>query len=304
MKNTLQPLVSIVIITYNSSAYVLETLESAKAQTWKNVELIVTDDCSPDNTVEICKDWIEKNKERFIRTELITVPVNSGISLNCNRGIKASAGEWIKIIAGDDILKDNCIEDLLNFAVENPEAEFIISDLEEIDNQSRPLLHKTTQDTGLRHFLKGKTAQEQLKNYARWPEFLNSPTFFFKKETMAAIGYYDDEFKIYDDMCLIFKINAYNKKIFYLDKSTVKYRIHEHAISRSSSKKINDKRDKEAYEIFKKYRKPHLSLLNPIDLSVYYECWLYYRYKGFFGHKGIAVLKKFSLFYWYSRCFV
>ena len=76
------------------------------------------------------------------------------------------------------------------------------------------------------------------------------------------------------------------------------------AISRSSSKKINDKRDKEAYEIFKKYRKPHLSLLNPIDLSVYYECWLYYRYKGFFGHKGIAVLNKFSLFYWYSRCFV
>ena len=69
-------------------------------------------------------------------------------------------------------------------------------------------------------------------------------------------------------------------------------------------KKINDKRDKEAYEIFKKYRKPHLSLLNPIDLSVYYECWLYYRYKGFFGHKGIAVLNKFSLFYWYSRCFV
>ena len=59
------PLVSIIVITYNSSKYVLETLESAKAQTYQNIELIVTDDCSNDNTVEICRKWIEENKERF-----------------------------------------------------------------------------------------------------------------------------------------------------------------------------------------------------------------------------------------------
>ena len=304
MKNSIHPLVSIVIITYKSSAYVLETLESAKVQTYRNIELIVTDDCSPDNTVEICKDWIEKNKDRFVRTELITVPVNTGISLNCNRGIKASSGEWIKIIAGDDILKDNCIADLLNFADENPEAEFIISDLEVIDNQSRPLKPNATHDKGLKYYFSAKTAKQQLKNYARWPAFLNSPTFFFKKETMANIGYYDDEFKIYDDMCLIYKINSYNKKIFYLNKSTVKYRIHDNAVSRVSNKLVNDKREKEAYGIFKKYRKKQLCIFNPLDLSVYYESWLFYRYKGIYGHKGLAVLNKFSLFYWYSRYFV
>ena len=48
------PLVSINVITYNSSKFVLETLESAKAQTYQNIELIVSDDCSTDNTVEIC----------------------------------------------------------------------------------------------------------------------------------------------------------------------------------------------------------------------------------------------------------
>jgi alpha-1,3-rhamnosyltransferase len=68
-----QPLVSIVVITYNSSDYVLETLESAKDQTYKNIELIISDDCSTDNTVEICKNWLEENKERFKHTELITV---------------------------------------------------------------------------------------------------------------------------------------------------------------------------------------------------------------------------------------
>ena len=104
-----QPLVSIIVITYNSSKYVLETLESAKAQTYQNIELIVSDDCSIDNTVEICREWIENNKERFVRTELITAEKNTGIPANCNRGVKAAQGEWVKLIAGDDILYNNCI---------------------------------------------------------------------------------------------------------------------------------------------------------------------------------------------------
>ncbi len=58
----LNPLVSIIVITYNSSKYVLETLESAKAQTYQNIELIVSDDGSTDNTIEICKIWIEKTR--------------------------------------------------------------------------------------------------------------------------------------------------------------------------------------------------------------------------------------------------
>ena len=97
------PLVSISVITYNSSKYVIETLDSAKAQTYQNIELIISDDCSTDNTVEICKNWINDNKERFVRTELITVKKNTGISPNCNRANNAANGEWIKEIAGDEI---------------------------------------------------------------------------------------------------------------------------------------------------------------------------------------------------------
>ena len=64
-------LVSIVVITYNSSHYVLETLESIKSQTYKNIELIVTDDCSSDDTIFLCQNWIEKNKSNFVRTSLL-----------------------------------------------------------------------------------------------------------------------------------------------------------------------------------------------------------------------------------------
>lgn len=67
------PLVSVSVITYNSAKTVIETLDSIKAQTYQNIELIVSDDCSTDNTVEICRDWLTKNEKRFVRMELITV---------------------------------------------------------------------------------------------------------------------------------------------------------------------------------------------------------------------------------------
>ena len=85
-------LVSIVVITYNSSKYVLETLESAKAQTYQNIELIITDDCSTDNTVAVCKEWLEKNEDRFVKAELVTSPCNTGVPANLNRGVKKAQG--------------------------------------------------------------------------------------------------------------------------------------------------------------------------------------------------------------------
>ena len=58
--------VSVVVVTYNSSDFILETLESISHLNWKEIELIVTDDCSKDDTVEICRDWLKQNGQRFL----------------------------------------------------------------------------------------------------------------------------------------------------------------------------------------------------------------------------------------------
>ena len=65
LMNRFNPLVSAVIITYNSAKYVIETLDSIKAQTYQNIELIVSDDCSTDETTTLVKEWLEKNGNRF-----------------------------------------------------------------------------------------------------------------------------------------------------------------------------------------------------------------------------------------------
>jgi alpha-1,3-rhamnosyltransferase len=304
MNELKQPLVSIVVVTYNSSRFVFETLESVKKQTWQNIELIVTDDCSTDNTLDICGEWVEKNKERFIRTEILTVNSNTGIPSNNNRAIKNSCGEWIKLIAGDDILLTTCIEDNVEYVIKNPDARFVVSELVEInDNGIFINNEKENEQKGkmLKYFFNTKTAQEQLKAYARWPVFLNAPSFFISKKLLKEIDYFDDEYKIFDDMPLIYRVNSYGTIIQFMNKITVKYRIHDKSISRNQAN--SDERDKEVLTIFMKYRRRNLKKTNLIDLSVFYERWINYCWKGIRGHKGHLVLNKLSFFYWYLKLY-
>ena len=86
--NPTQPLVTVAVIAYNSSKTVVETLDSIKNQSYQNLELIVSDDGSTDDTVTVCENWIANHQARFIRTELITVAKNTGTSANINRAIR------------------------------------------------------------------------------------------------------------------------------------------------------------------------------------------------------------------------
>lgn len=301
MKDINKPLVSVIVITYNSSVYVKETLESVKAQTWRPIELIVSDDCSSDNTVEVCTEWMEKNREHFFETKIITVKKNTGTSANCNRGIRVATGDWFKLIGGDDILMDNCITDNMDYVTRFPDASFIISDLQEIDDDSKLISSSCRNKERIMFILNRKSAKKQLKEYTRWPVFLNTPTFFYKKEMVNTVGYLDENYKIYEDTCMIFRITESGTKMHFLNKPTVQYRIHEKSISRTKNELINNRRDEEALDIFRRYRKKNLNVFNPIDLSIYYETWLRYKFKGINGRKGLALLHKLSLFQWYLR---
>jgi alpha-1,3-rhamnosyltransferase len=84
--------------------------------------LCISDDCSSDSTVELCTKWIEENKDRFIKTKLLTSDRNTGISANANRAWDACETEYIKDIAGDDLLLPNCIQDYVEYIQDNPDA--------------------------------------------------------------------------------------------------------------------------------------------------------------------------------------
>src|SRR5690554_4705305 len=237
------PLVSVVLITYNSSKYVLETLESVRNQTWGKIELVVSDDGSADDTVKISKSWLSENKDRFHNIELITVSKNTGIPANCNRGLKAINGQWVKVISGDDVLLNNCISDNMQYAKSLPNASFIVSDLQEIDENSNVLNNNVINEGVI--FIAGlSSVKKQLKAYSRWPAFLNVPTIFCTKEVIEKVGYCDEDFRIYEDTTMVIRMMEQDFRMHYMKIPTVAYRVHNSSISRSED--INDRREKEA----------------------------------------------------------
>ena len=113
------PLVSVCIITYNSSNTILETLDSVLAQTYPHLELLVSDDCSSDDTISICRSWFESHGSHFERVELLIREKNGGVAANLNTVINAAKGEWLKTLAGDDILLPDCVSNNIEYINHN-----------------------------------------------------------------------------------------------------------------------------------------------------------------------------------------
>lgn len=232
------PLISIVIITYNSSKYVLETLESAKAQTYQNIELIVSDDCSTDDTIEICTEWIKENRERFVRTEVISAKKNTGIPSNVNRGYYASKGAWIKSIAGDDILLSNCIQDNIRHIENNINTKILCSFMLCFteDNSHKAILPNIENQ----FFHPEVTAEKQFKLLLQ-SNPVPAPSVFMSKELFQINEGFDESIRFMEDYPFWIKTTQKNIKIDFLPKITVLYRLHNSSISSySESKLFND----------------------------------------------------------------
>jgi glycosyltransferase involved in cell wall biosynthesis len=233
-----QPLVSIIVITYNSAKFVIETLQSAKDQTYRNIELIISDDGSKDKTIEICNEWILKNQDRFFRIEFLTVPFNTGIPANCNRGVKAAKGEWVKIIAGDDILHQKCIESNINYILKNNLNRIIV-----VSNMIRFNDGEDYHKDGViivpdNLFLLKKCVNSEIQHRYVTKYYLgNTPTLFIPKEILDKVPF-DESLPFQEDRP--FAINATKKGYCfrYLDAATVYYRISESSVFASKSSKV------------------------------------------------------------------
>lgn len=100
-----RPLVSIIIPVYKVEQYLQDTVKSVQCQTYENIEIVLVDDGSPDNSGNICDELSKKDK----RIKAVHQP-NSGVTKARKHGIKVATGEWIVFLDGDDQLLPNTIE--------------------------------------------------------------------------------------------------------------------------------------------------------------------------------------------------
>lgn len=98
------PLVSIGVVCFNTGKYVLKTLESVMMQTYNNIEVIIVDDGSSDNSVEMIKDWLTKHDKQHWK--FIKHSQNKGLHYGLNEILDAATGKYITFIGDDEFVPE------------------------------------------------------------------------------------------------------------------------------------------------------------------------------------------------------
>lgn len=267
-------LVSIVVITYNSSKTILETLESIKRQTYQNIELIITDDCSSDDTIAICDNWLQKEANRFTKCRLLSSSSNKGIGANCNKGVLASNGTWIKIIAGDDALIETCISDYINIIKDKPMYFFFHSDCIRYkeyftEDNKLPSLKKFPNEIFREN---ERWSQKQQFRNLLLSSSMNACTMIYNAKILKEVGGFEEKISKSEDWPTWIKISKRGYKFYFVNKPTIKYRVNANSVYSGSTKSsIFPLYYRTEKEIFKYYIKEEATI--PI--------YLYWKYNFF-----------------------
>ena len=122
-------LVSIIMPNYNSEKYIKDTINSVLEQTYKNWELLFTDDCSSDKSVEIIKSFGDD------RIKIFSTGVNSGAASARNKSIEEAKGRWIAFLDSDDLWTPDKLEKQISFMINN-NISFSYTDYNVIDEEN------------------------------------------------------------------------------------------------------------------------------------------------------------------------
>lgn len=255
-------LVSVVVLAYNSSDYIIDTLESIKLQTYSNIELIVSDDFSSDNTVTLVNKWVEQNKNRFVRAGMICSSENTGIAPNANRGLDSAKGDWIKYIAGDDILRNDAIESYINYILKNKDAYFIFADINAFSDKVKKI-HSINKKFKRTDGFYDMTAKQQYMRLVLFNCGLPAPAAFLYRDSVIKLGGFDEDIPFCEDYPMWIRATKNNNKLYHLSKITVDYRIHDTCATRSGKLLCSSKL------VFEKYKS---------KVVLKYSIWLWLDY--------------------------
>lgn len=233
-----QPLVSVAMVAYNQGKFVQEAILSIVNQTYNNIELIIVDDGSSDDTMEKIKEMEDICKKRFVKLTIVTQP-NSGSCVALTKAYKLCKGKYIYDIAADDIAKPKAIEKCASFLENHDDYGLCVSDNEIINDQSIRIGWTDNQESidlkrakykSFGDFLKTNHPQidfysDQFGDYETFVTTNHVPNgYMLRNSIFDKIGYFTPEAPL-EDWWLMLQVSKY-AKMKYLDEILFSYRWH------------------------------------------------------------------------------
>ncbi|MCX6729964.1 MAG: glycosyltransferase family 2 protein [Candidatus Portnoybacteria bacterium] len=230
-------LVSIIVLTYNSEKYIENCLQSIFSQTYRDIEIILIDNSSKDNSVKLSE---EKLKNYTGNQRIIINKENFGYAGGNNVGIKESRGEYVVIINPDVVLENNYIEETVNEFEQNPQIGSVQGKYYQLNNEIKTKIIDTV---GFKFFKSGRVIDEGQgdKDVGQYEEKrevfgVNGNAAAYRRKTLNDIKYkeeyFDEDFFCYaEDFDLAWRVKARGWKCIYVPQAILWH-------NRTSSKSI------------------------------------------------------------------
>lgn len=222
------------MLSYNSEHTILETLDSIIKQTYKNIEVIISDDASTDNTLLVLNEWMKSNSIMSTPVKIFQNKANLGISANINRAVKRSNGEWIKLIAADDLLSYYCIEEYIKYIGVN-DADVVFSPIMRF---GCTVSKKRIYFSNMPFFDRKKMSCEDQYNFLLKFSPVPAPSIFISRKSIDNVGGCDESFPFLDDVPLYLRLCKYGYFLHYLDKPLTFYRYNENSITKQKNNQL------------------------------------------------------------------
>ncbi|MBK0402021.1 glycosyltransferase [Adhaeribacter sp. BT258] len=243
----MQPLVSVICLCYNHARFLREALDSVLNQTYQNLEIIVVDDLSTDNSREIIEDYVR----RFPQIKYLPNAQNLGNCVAFNRAYRLSKGKYLIDFATDDVLMPERIaEQVAAFEKLDESYGILFTDAEFIDDFGNHLLNFYKRDKN------GNLAENvpdgDVFAHVIARHYICSPTMIMRRTVFDKLNGYDETLA-YEDFDLWVR-SAPDFKYFFLDRILTKRRIHAAQMSQQQYKP-NDKQIFSTITVCKKAQK-------------------------------------------------
>lgn len=236
----MSPLVSIFCLSYNQANFIKESLDSISSQTYTNYEILICDDNSKDNSVEVIEQWISENLTLSI--SFVKHLENKGICKSLNELLSLCKGKYIQMLALDDILLPNKLQNHKSILENSSESQVMVfTDSYIIDEHSQ--LYENTFIPFHYHFLEMKTGN--FYDRISKDNFIPAMSCLLKTEIIKNEGGWDENLT-FEDYDMWLRLSKKFDFIYHNEKSC-QYRLH--------SNNTHKKRDLIDYSLFDIYSK-------------------------------------------------